>query len=144
MSSSLNSPGRINFKDLLQELKSNRKTQIALGALVLILAYLLWPGTGTQKPRTATTGRTLLTPVDDRYLESLRRLRDLTKLDQAGELPDEGRMYRDLFLFDMPAPPPPPPPKPLPPSPPPPPPTPAQIEAAKLAQARQEATNTRP
>ncbi len=144
MTSSLLSQGRTHLKVFIHELKSNRKTQIALGALVLVLAYLLWPGTPTTKPRTATTGRTILTPVDERYLESLQRLRDLTKLDQAGELPDEGRMYRDLFLFDMPAPPPPPPPKPIPPGPPPPPPTPAQIAAAQLAQARQEATNSRP
>ena len=53
-------------------------------------------------------------------------------------------MYRDLFLFDMPPPPPPPPPKPIPPPPPPPPPTPEQLAAAKLAQDRQEATNSRP
>lgn len=141
MSSRLDRRGRIDPKDWIHELKSNRRTQIALGALALVLVYLLWPETPAKKPRPATAGRTIVTPLDERYLESLHKLKDLTKLDQAGELPDEGRVYRDLFLFDMPPPPPPPPPKPVPP---PRPLTPAEIEAAKLAQARQEATNSRP
>jgi hypothetical protein len=135
---------RTDPKAWFQELKSSRKTQVALVALVLVLGYLLWPATPQRKSRPATASRFLVTPQDEHYLESLQKLRDLTQLDQAGELPDEGRMYRDLFLFDMPPPPPPPPPKPIPPPPPPPPPTQAELEAARLAQARQEATNSRP
>jgi len=137
------SPTRMDTKSWFQELKSNRRTQIALGALVLVLGYLLWPEAPTPRARLAA-GRNVVTPLDDRYLESLQKLKDLTQLDQAGELPDEGRMYRDLFLFDMPPPPPPPPPKPVPPPPPPPPPTQAEIEAAQLARDRLEATNSRP
>jgi hypothetical protein len=144
MNSSSSGRSRTDPKAWLHELKANRKTQFALVVLALVLAYLFWPESSSKKPRSATAGRALVTPLDERYLESLQKLRDLTKLDQAGELPDEGRMYRDLFLFDLPAPPPAPPPKPLPPLPPPPPPTPAEIEALKLAQARQEATNSRP
>lgn len=134
---------RVDPKAWIQELRSNRRTQIALAALALVLGYLLWPES-SKKPRPSIAGRTLATPLDERQFEALQKLKDLTKLDQAGELPDDARMYRDLFLFDMPPPPPPPPPKPIPPPPPPPPPTPEQIAAAKLAQARQEATNSRP
>lgn len=137
------SPNRIDRWSWLQELKGNRRTQLALGALVLVLGYLLWPETPRPRSRPGA-GRAVVTPMDERYLESLQKLKDLTQLDQAGELPDEGRMYRDLFLFDMPPPPPPPPPKPIPPPPPPPPPTQAELEAAKLARDRQEATNSRP
>ena len=137
------SQNRLEPKAWFQELKSNRKTQIALVALVLVLGYLLWPDAARLKSRPATASRSIVTPLDEHYLESLQKLRDLTQLDQAGELPDEGRMYRDLFLFDMP-PPPPPPPKPIPPPPPPRPLTQAELEAASLAQARLEATNSRP
>lgn len=141
MSGPSSGQNRVDARAWLQELKSNRRTQVASVALVLVLGYLLWPA---APKRRLPAGRPIVTPLDDRHLESLQKLKDLTRLDQAGELPDEGRMYRDPFLFDMPPPPPPPPPKPLPPPPPPPPPTPAELEAAKLAQARQEATNSRP
>jgi hypothetical protein len=144
----MNNPSRsqanVDPKAWLHELRSNRRTQIALLALVLAVGYLFWPTSPKMIARTASTNHTVMIPLDTRQLESLQKLGDLARLDQASELPDEGRMYRDLFLFDNPPPPPPPPPKPVPPPPPPPPPTPAEIEAAKLAQARQEATNSRP
>jgi hypothetical protein len=47
-------------------------------------------------------------------------------------MPEEDRMYRDLFRYDMPPPPPPPPPPPRVPPPPPPPPTAAELAAAAL------------
>lgn len=139
-----NGKNRIDPKAWIQELKTSRKTQFALLGLALVLVYLLWPEAPRKRPRPSSGNRSLILPLDERRLESLQKLKDLARMDRAGELPGEGRMYRDLFLFDLPAPPPPPPPKPIPPPPPPPPPTPEQIEAAKLAQARQEATNSRP
>jgi type IV secretory pathway VirB10-like protein len=136
-------PKRMDLKAWTQELRSSRRTQVALVVLVLVSTYLLWPEPPRRKPLGAAPGR-LVTAVSERDLEPLQKLRDLTAFDQAGELPKEGRMYRDLFLFDLPSPPPPPPPKPLPPPPPPPPPTPEELAAAQLAQARQDATNSRP
>jgi type IV secretory pathway VirB10-like protein len=145
MSAPSQNKGGLDPKAWIQELKSNWKTQVALVCLVLVSAYLLWPEDNSRRVvRSSSPNRSVLVPLDARQLDSLQKLKDLSELDRAGELPTEGRMYRDLFLFDMPAPPPPPPPKPLPPAPPPPPPTPEQIAAAQLAQARQEATNSRP
>ena len=135
---------KITSEVWIQELKSNRKTQLALIVLVLVLGYLLWPETPKKQAGPASSPHAIPAPFDEHRLESLQKLKDLTKLEQAGELPKEGRMYRDLFLFDMPAPPPPPPPKPVKPPPPPPPPTPEELAAMRLAQARQEATNSRP
>ena len=137
------SPKRMDLKAWIQELRSSRRTQIALAGLVLVSAYLLWPEPPRRKPLGTAPGR-LVTAASERDLEPLQKLRDLTAFDQAGELPKESRMYRDLFLFDLPSPPPPPPPRPLPPPPPPPPPTPEELAAAQLAQARQDATNSRP
>jgi type IV secretory pathway VirB10-like protein len=136
--------GKVDTKAWLQELKSNRKTQVALAVLLLALVYLLWPEAPKRAARNTSAIAAVSSAQDDKALEPLRKLGDLTKLERAGELPTEGRMYRDLFLFDMPPPPPPPPPKPVPPPPPPPPPTPEQLAAMKLAQERQEATNSRP
>lgn len=134
----------VDTRAWLQELKTNRKTQAALIGFALVLGYLLWPEPPRRAARPTGTNLPATAAVGNRQLDSLKKLEDLTRLDRAGELPPEGRVYRDLFLFDMPPPPPPPPPKPLPPPPPPPPPTPEEIEAARLAQARQEATNSRP
>lgn len=143
MSGPSNVQGPIDPKAWLRELKSSRRTQAALVVLALVLGYLLWPESPKARPRAAAANRTVATPLDPRQLESLQKLRDLARLDRAGELPTEGRMYRDLFLFETP-PPPPPPPRPVKPPPPPPPLTPEEIEAARLAQARQEAFNSRP
>lgn len=134
--------GRIDPKAWLLELRSSRRTQAALAGFVAVLGYLLWPAPQAKRPRPPAAGP-VQAPLDPHQLASLHKLGDLARLDQAGELPTESRMYRDLFLFDSPAPPP-PPPRPAKPLPPPPPPTPEEAEAARLAQARQEAINSRP
>lgn len=127
----------------VQELRSNRRTQAALAVLVLLLGYLLWPEASRRKTDSSAVPAASA-PLDEQRLEALRKLGDLTQLERAGELPKDARMYRDLFLFDLPPPPPPPPPKPVPPPPPPPPPTAEELAALTLAQSRQEATNSRP
>ncbi len=125
-----------------QELKTNRRTQAGLGAFALALAfmtYMFWPDAPKRRP--TPTLAALATAGDDRSLQALDKLPDLAKLGQAGELPNEDRMYRDLFTFEGPPPPPPPPPKPLPP---PPPPTPEQRKAMALQQAQDAEFATRP
>jgi type IV secretory pathway VirB10-like protein len=128
-------------KAMLQDLKTNRKVQIALGALVLMIWYL-WP-TAPPVPanRKTAASRGAIVPLGDRQAHDLQKLPDLDKLNKAGELPTEDRMFRDLFLFEGP---PPPPPPPLPPPPPPPPPTPEQLLAAKVAQERVLQSGTKP
>ena len=118
----------LDVKDMLQELRSNRKTQVALAAFVLILAYIFWPD--SPKARTATMD-SASGSMDPRQLQGLRRLPDLASLDKAGELPHNAKVQRDLFLFEAP---PPPPPAKVKAPPPPPPPTPEQLAAQKLAQ----------
>ena len=124
-------------KAMLQDLKGNRRLQVALGLLVVMIWYL-WPSAPTPR---AVAGRRANTPLGDRQSRELQKLPDLAKLDRAGELPSESRMFRDLFLFDGPPPPPPPPVKP---PPPPPPPTPEQIAAQKLAADRARETASKP
>ena len=124
-------------KAMLQDLKGNRRLQVALGLLVVMIWYL-WPSAPTPR---AVAGRRANAPLGDRQTRELQKLPDLAKLDKAGELPSEARMFRDLFLFDGPPPPPPPPVKP---PPPPPPPTPEQIAAQKLAADRARETASKP
>ena len=132
----------LQIKEWLEELKTNRRTQAGLAVFGLALAfmvYMLWPEAPKRRP--GKVFATLSTAGDDRTLLALDKLPDLAKLDQAGELPSEDRMYRDLLLFDGPPPPPPPPPKPLPP---PPPPTEAQLRAIALQQAKDAEFASRP
>jgi hypothetical protein len=130
----------IEPKAWLQELKSSRKLQLALASLVPLI-WFLWPSSpGAGRARSAA-GRGASAPLGDRQILELRKLPPLAQLDKAGELPNESRMYRDIFLFDSPPPPPPPPPKPLPP---PPPPTPEELAAAALSQARAAESATKP
>jgi len=124
---------------MLQDLKSNRRVQVALAVLVLMIWYL-WP---TAPPTAArgTEAHRPSAPLGDRQSRDLQKLPDLAKLDRAGELPREDRMYRDLFLFDGP---PPPPPPPAPPPKPPPPPTAEQLAAEALRQSRAQENGSRP
>lgn len=126
-------------KALLAELKANRRTQVALGAFILVLVWMLWPEAPKRKRSTAAGGSTYLDP---RALTSLRRLPDLAALDQAGELPALPKLMRDPFLFDAPKPPPPPvKAKPLPP---PPEKTPEQIAAEQLQAAKNQESASKP
>ena len=119
----------LDAKAMLQELRSNRRTQVALIAFVLVMAYILWP---TESPRFQGAALDSATgSLDPRQLQGLRKLPDLAKLDRAGELPRDAKVHRDLFLFEAP---PPPPQVKVKAPPPPPPPTPEQIAAQKLAQ----------
>ena len=135
--------GGVDPKNWVQELKGNRKTQAALLGFALVLTYLLWPAAPRKTARTGAVGHTVAVPLDDRQFQALQKLKDLTQFDRAGELPDEDRMYRDLFLFDMP-PPKPKPPVVLPKPPEPPPKTPEQLAEEKLAQEKEAESNSRP
>ncbi len=109
-----------DVKALLQELKTNRRTQGMLVAFVVILAWLLWPDTPKKKAGPGRVGSLQAAGLDDRQMSALQKLPALAKLDMAGELPNESKMHRDLFLFEgVPL----PPPALAPPPPPPPPPT---------------------
>ncbi len=132
----------IQAREWLEELKTNRRTQMGLavfGLALAFMAYMLWPEAPKRRPGKVFAA--LNTAGDDRTLLALDKLPDLAKLGQAGELPSEDRMYRDLLLFDGPPPPPPPPPKPLPP---PPPPTEEQLRAIALQQAKDAEFASRP
>lgn len=124
----------MNLKELLQELKTNRRTQLALGAFVLVLGWMLWTlgGDDTPKHRTVAAS-TSEGSLDPRQVQSLKKFPDLAALDKAGELPPIPKLVRDLFVFDAPKPPPPP----VKPPPPPPPPTPEELEQQRVAQAKQ-------
>jgi hypothetical protein len=127
-------------KAMLQDLKTNRKVQGALAVLVLMIWYL-WPTAPPVPLHAAAGGRRAIVPLGDRQTRDLQKLPDLDKLNKAGELPTEDRMFRDLILFEGP---PPPPPPPLPPPPPPPPPTAEQLQAAQVAQERAQQSATKP
>jgi hypothetical protein len=142
----MSAPARTSLdpKALLQELKTNRKTQIALALLLLVLAFSIYSlGSDSPKPRSRGSARSVAAPVSGNQLVALQKLPNLAKLNQAGELPEEDRMYRDLFLFDMPSPPPVKvKPKAL--EPPPKPPTEAELAAQKLKLDRDNQMNLRP
>ena len=123
----------------LQEIKSSRRIQVALGSIP-VLVWLLWPSSPGAPRRVVSTARASLA-LDERQARELQKLPNLAKLDRAGELPREDRMYRDLFLFEGP---PPPPPPPSPPPKPPPPPTAEQLAAEALRQSRAQESGSRP
>ena len=127
------SGGSVDMKALLQELKTNRRTQGALIAFALVLGWMVWTLGGSDTPKKRVVAAAAGGSVDPRQVQSLKRLPDLAALDKAGELPPAPKLVRDLFVFDAPKPPPPP----VKPPPPPPPPTPEQIEAQRVAQDRQ-------
>ena len=119
-------------KAWLQELKSNRRLWAGLAAIP-VLVYLLWPSAPQGRPVRGAAARGATPVADDRQIKELQKLPDLTRLNQAGELPSEDRMYRDLFLFEGPPPPPPPPP-----------PTPEQLAAEALRQDKARENASRP
>ena len=127
MSAPSNGKATTDAKAWIQELKTNRKTQAAIVGLVAVLAFVFWPDAPKRSSRSAAASHGIVVPMDDRQLQALDKLHDLASLGKAGELPDEGRMYRDVFLFDMP------PPKPLPPPVQPKPPKPKPLSAIEIA-----------
>lgn len=131
----------MDSKALLLELKTNRRTQIALVAFVGILTWLLWPDAPKRKSGPTRVGLSQPAGLDSRQMNALGNLPKLAKLDMAGELPNESKMHRDLFLFEGP---PPPPLPPRPPQPPPPPPTEAELKAEAEKSARDAEFSTRP
>ena len=132
----------------LQELKSNRKTQVALGAFLVVLGYfcyeLLAPKTSSQGARHPGAARNVIgQPLEPTQAASLEKLPNLAGLHKAGELPNESRMYRDIFLFDTP----PPQPAPTPPPPPEvekPPPTAEELAAAERRAAMDREVRAQP
>ncbi|WP_306589761.1 hypothetical protein [Geothrix sp. 21YS21S-4] len=124
--------GAFDFRTMLQELKGNRRTQLALGAFALVLVYAAYTLFAPSAPR-ARKGATVGAAggLDSRQLQGLRRLPDLAALNRAGEVPSNPKVRRDLFLFEAP---PPPVVVKVKPPPPPPPPTPEELERQRLAQ----------
>lgn len=126
--------GGMDTRALLQELRSNRRTQAALGVFALVLGWMIYTlAGGGETPRRRAAAPAAAGSLDPRQVQSLRRLPDLAALDRAGELPPAPKLVRDLFVFDAPKPPPPP----VKPPPPPPPPSPEEIERQRVAQDRQ-------
>jgi type IV secretory pathway VirB10-like protein len=130
-----------DLQAMLQELRTNRKTQAALVAFALILGYALYTFFAPDAPknRRATTAGTSAN-LDPRQLQGLRRLPDLAALDKAGELPPNPKVQRDLFMFEAP----PAPVVKVKPPPPPPPPTEAELAQQRLAQEKAAEFSGRP
>lgn len=128
----MSAPARaFDFRSMSQELRGNRRTQAALVAFVLVLAYALYTILSPDTPRAKRAAAAgTAAGLDSRQLQGLRRLPDLAALDRAGELPPGSKVQRDLFLFEAP----PPPARPVKPPPPPPPPTAEELERQRLAQ----------
>jgi hypothetical protein len=126
----------------LKELKTNRRTQVALLGFAAVLAWMIWSlafDTPERKPRRTASGGAA---IDPKALGNLERLPHLSALNKAGELPPIPKLLRDPFLFEAPKPPPPPVKHVEPP--PPPPKTAAQLaEEARQAQMTME-NNSRP
>ncbi len=137
----MSSSNVFDLQAMRQELRSNPRTQLALGAFALVLAYAFYTFFGTEKPRGRRVegGRTG-SALDPRQLASLRRLPDLAALGKAGELPPDTKMQRDLFMFEAPA----PPPAKVKPPPPPPPPSAEEVERQHQAQVKAAEFATRP
>ena len=130
-----------DYQAMLQELRTNRRTQAALVAFALILGYALYTFFAPDAPRTrraAVAGSNA--NLDPRQLQGLRRLPDLAALDKAGELPPSPKVQRDLFMFEAP----PAPVGKVKPPPPPPPPTEAELAQQRLAQEKAAEFSGRP
>ncbi|HEY3400554.1 MAG TPA: hypothetical protein VGK03_07975 [Geothrix sp.] len=138
----MSAPARaFDFRSMGQELRGNRRTQAALVAFALVLAYALYTILSPDAPRAKRGGAAGTTAgLDSRQLQGLRKLPDLAALDRAGELPPGAKVQRDLFLFEAPA----PPPVKVKPPPPPPPPTPEELERQRLAQEKAAEFSGRP
>ncbi|TAN35225.1 MAG: hypothetical protein EPN23_11425 [Verrucomicrobia bacterium] len=129
----------LDVKALLQELKTNRRTQGMLVLFVIVLVWL-WPSAPKKKAGPGRVGSMQAAGLDDRQIAALQKLPDLAKLDMAGELPNETKMHRDLFLFEGLPPKFEPLPKPKEPDPP----TPAELEALAKKAAWESMFATRP
>ncbi len=90
----------VDAKAWFQELKSNRRTQAALLAFAAVITYIFWPEPPKKARRPGGAAAPGAASLDPRQLQSLKRLPDLAKLDRAGQLPDEEKVHRDLFLFE--------------------------------------------
>lgn len=128
------SGGSMDTRALLQELKTNRRTQVAVGGFILVLVWMIWMLGGDSAPaRRVAANAPSGGSLDPHQVQSLKKLPDLAALDKAGELPPAPKLVRDLFVFDAPKPPPPPVKAP----PPPPPPTPEELEQQRVNQDKQ-------
>ena len=127
------SGGSVDTRALIQELKTNRRTQAAVAGFVLVLGWMVWTLGGGDAPKRQAADTAASGSLDPRQVQALKKLPDLAALDKAGELPPAPKLVRDLFVFDAPKPPPPP----VKPPPPPPPPTPEQLEQQRVAQDKQ-------
>lgn len=126
--------GSLDTRALIQELKTNRRTQAALAGFALVLGWMVYTlGGGDTPAHRPAAAPAVAGSLDPRQVQSLRKLPDLAALDKAGELPPAPKLVRDLFVFDAPKPPPPQ----VKPPPPPPPPTPEELEQQRVAQERQ-------
>lgn len=136
------SPRRLDIQAMTQELRTNRKTQAALVAFALVLAYTLYTIFAPDTPRARRAAAAGAAPaLDPRQLLGLRRLPDLAALDKAGELPPSAKVQRDLFMFEAP---PPPPAAKVKEPPPPPPPTAEELERQRLAKEKADEYSGRP
>jgi len=140
-------PGGMDFKAFTQELKTNRKTQVASAVFLLVVGWMGYslfapdpPKKRAVQPGGSAGGNAAAVSLDTRQTQALKGLPDLARLGKAGELPGDAKMRRDLFLFDGP-------PKPFvppPPPPPPPPPTPEEIAARELQAAKDIENSQKP
>ena len=96
------SPRGTDVQGMLQELRSNRKTQAALAAFALTLGLLIYTVfvPDAPKSRRAADGRTGAN-LDSRQIQGLRKLPDLAALDLAGELPPKPKVLRDVFMLSL-------------------------------------------
>ncbi len=131
----------VDFQAMLQELRTNRRTQAALVAFALILGYAFYTFFAPDAPRTRRAAMAGTSAnLDPRQLQGLRRLPDLAALDKAGELPPNPKVQRDLFMFEAP----PAPVVRVKPPPPPPSPTEAELAQQRLAQEKAAEFSGRP
>lgn len=135
--------GGTDLQNMLQELKGNRRTQVALLVFAFVIAWMGWTLFGSDQPKAKRPAAAAAAASDPHLLQNLKRLPDLAALDKAGELPPKPKLVRDLFMFEAPAPPPPPPVVQKPP-PPPPPPTQAELDAAAAAAKKATEMATKP
>lgn len=132
---------RLDLQAMTQELRTNRKTQVALVGLVLVLIYAFYTAFGPDAPKSRRAAISGNAPnLDPRQLQGLRRLPDLAALDKAGELPPGAKVQRDLFMFEAP----PAPPAKVVAPPPPPPPSAEELERQRLAQEKAAEYSGRP
>ena len=87
----------------VQEVRASRKLQVALASLPVLL-WLLWPDAPAGPPRSGP--RSAPGALGSAQSRERQKLPDLARLDRAGELPGDDRLYRDPFLFEGPPPPP--------------------------------------